>query len=93
MNKHYHSYRNSKGQFATRPRSTNRAARAKQNENEIVPGRLYAYKDITVRAIGKTLDSNFRRLVSFHKTLFGLVKDSELKKIGGTKVEKYLKNA
>ena len=41
MNKHYHNYRNSKGQFATRPRSTNRAARAQQ----------YAYKTTIVASL------------------------------------------
>lgn len=87
MNKFY-NYRNSQGKF------TRRVARAKDGKftNKIVNGRLYSFKGATVRALKKDAESG-TRLVSFHKTLLGYVKDSELQKIDSRKVKTYLEQA
>lgn len=83
----YHNYRNSLGRF------TRRLARAKDGTfaptRKIVPGRLYNWRGATVRALKKDTQTG-ARLVSFHKTLFGFVKDTELQKINRRKVENYL---
>ena len=71
----YHNFRNSKGQFAPRL--------------NIVAGRLYNFKGATVRALQKDIKAG-SRLVSFHKTLFGFVKDRELTRIDSRKVKNYL---
>lgn len=88
----YYNYRNSLGQF------TRRVARAKDGKFaspkriKIVAGRLYDFRGATVRAL-KTGAVTGKRLVSFHKTLMGYVKDSDLKVISPRKVKKYLANA
>lgn len=86
----YYNHRNSRGQF------TRRVARAKNGKFtspfQIVAGRLYDYRGATVRALKKDTVTG-ARLVSFHKTLFGFVKDAELDKINRRKVETYLASA
>lgn len=57
---------------------------------KIVAGRLYEWKGVTVRAFGQVGNE---RLVMAHKTLAGLVPDSELKPITKDAVEKYLSKA
>jgi len=85
----YHNVRNSKGQF-TRQLAVSRAPDGKfATPFKIVAGRLYSYRGATVRALQRDTKAN-ARLISFHKTLFGFVKDNELKKIPASKVEKYL---
>ena len=85
MNKFY-NIRNSAGQFT---RKVNRANDGKfASPNKIVAGRLYSWKNQVVRALKK--DDKGARLVSLHHTLFGFVKDSELKKIDKHKVNKHL---
>jgi hypothetical protein len=51
---------------------------------------LYGYRGIVVRAKGLT--NNNLRIVSYHKSLFGFVKDSELNLINKKEVEQYLSN-
>lgn len=82
-----YNFRDSSGRFA------------KQNFHrtllQIVPGRLYGYKGGTVRAhylFGKN-SAEPKWLVSFHKTLFGLVKPSELMWIDAEQVMEYLDHA
>ena len=87
----YHNVRNSKGQFTRK----SKVARTKDGKfsspYNIVAGRLYDYKGAVVRA-GQKSSSNYRR-VSFHKTLTGIVKDCELKKVNKSAVKAYLSNA
>lgn len=71
-------YRLKNGRFARRP------------VNRVVPGRLYDFKGSVVRA-GQKIGA--KRLVSLHKTLVGLVNDSELKKVDPSTVSDYLANA
>jgi hypothetical protein len=87
----YHNVRNSKGQF-TRKLKVARAKDGKfSSPYNIVAGRLYDYKGAVVRA-GQKGNGSYRR-VSFHKTLTGIVKDCELKKVNKSAVEAYLSNA
>lgn len=71
-------YRLKNGRFARRP------------VNTVVSGRLYDFKGSVVRA-GQKIGT--KRLVSLHKTLVGLVNDSELKKVDPSTVSNYLANA
>ena len=84
----YFNNRNSRGQF------TRRVSRGENGQFapalKVVSGRLYDYRGATVRALHKS--ETGRRMVSFHKTLFGFVKDSELKRASTRKVEKYLRH-
>lgn len=57
---------------------------------KIVSGRLYNWKGITVRAFGTV---GGKRFVAAHKTLTGLVDESELKPITKEAVEAYLAKA
>ena len=75
MNTNYHNFRNSKGQFTPRL--------------NIVAGRLYNFRGATVRALQKDTKAG-ARLISFHKTLFGFVKDSDLTLVNSRKVKNYL---
>lgn len=68
-------YRLKNGRFARKP------------ANNVVSGRLYEFKGSIVRA-GKMIEG--KRLVTFHKTLFGFVKDCQLKKVNNSLVENYL---
>jgi hypothetical protein len=82
----FYNIRNSFGQFT---RKVNRATDGKfSSPDNIVAGRLYSFKGSTVRALKK--DTKGARLVSFHKTLFGFVQDSDLQKINKRKVNNYL---
>lgn len=54
-------------------------------------GCLYSFKGAVVRAIDK--DPSGKRVVSFHKSLFGKVDDSELELVPKSKVKEYLQNA
>ena len=83
-----YNFRNSQGQF------TRRVARAKNGRfaSNIVTGRLYDFRGATVRALKKD-DKTGTRLISFHKTLFGYVKDRDLNKVNSRKVKNYLQNA
>lgn len=69
--------RNSLGQFTSVPQTLN-----------IVPGRLYAWKGIPVRA--KAGNANGYRHVSAHKVLNGFVPESELSIITKNEVQAYL---
>jgi ribosomal protein S14 len=80
-----------------RPRSTGRpastATRANHARPVVVPsaiknGSLYSYRGQTVRAI--QICTNGLRLVASHGSLFGFVKDNDLKKINGEEVKNYL---
>lgn len=83
----YHNYRNSRGQFT---RKVTRAPDGKfTTPLQIVAGRLYNYRGATVRALKRDTLTG-AQLVSFHKTLFGFVRDTELEKINRRKVENYL---
>jgi hypothetical protein len=62
-----------------------------QKQVNVVPGRLYSYKGVVVRA--KKLCSNGLRFVSSHKKLNGFVRDEELRPIDPTTVRSYLENA
>jgi len=68
-------YRLKNGRFARKP------------ANKVVSGRLYEFKGSVVRA-GKMIEG--KRLVTLHKTLFGFVKDGQLKKVNNFLVETYL---
>jgi hypothetical protein len=68
-------YRLKNGRFTRKP------------ANNVVSGRLYEFKGSIVRA-GKVIEG--RRLVTIHKTLFGFVKDCQLKKVDNSFVETYL---
>lgn len=60
----------------------------------IVPGRLYGYKGAVVRAGKDTLRASItRRHVSFHKTLFGYVPETDLVNVSARRVQQYLKKA
>lgn len=61
-----------------------------KNIPNVVPGRLYSYKGVIVRA--KRLCNNGLRFVTFHKTLNGFVPDSQLSTISREKVQEYLAN-
>ena len=88
MNINYHNLRNSKGQF-TRRLVAKRASNGKFiSPFNIVSGRLYNFKGTTVRALQK--NTKGERLVSFHKSLFGFVKDAQLEKVNSRVVKKYL---
>jgi hypothetical protein len=83
----YYNYRNSEGRFT---RQIPRAQDGKfASPTTVVAGRLYDFRGATVRALQKN-NSTGTRLVSFHKTLFGYVKDADLQKIGKGKVKNYL---
>lgn len=84
----FHNYRNSFGQFTRRVTRTSDGKFA----SNVIAGRLYDFKGATVRALKKD-DETGLRLVSFHKTLLGYVKDSQLTKVDGRKVQKYLQKA
>lgn len=83
----YYNHRNSRGQFTRRVARTSDGRFA--TPFQIVAGRLYNYRGATVRALKKDTVTG-ARLVSFHKTLFGFVRDTELEKINRRKVENYL---
>jgi hypothetical protein len=77
-----HNLRTPTGQFA--PISAVRPL-------NVVPGRLYAWKGIPVRA--KAGNANGYRHVSAHKVLNGFVPEAELTLIGKNDVQAYLKKA
>ena len=58
---------------------------------KIVSGRLYEWKGNVVRAFGSIGKTG--RMVCIHKTLFGVVKESQLKNISKEKVLAYLEEA
>jgi hypothetical protein len=58
------------------------------NVNGVKNGALYSYRGQVVRAISKC--SNGLRLVGSHNTLFGFVRDRDLKKINTNSVNNYL---
>ena len=68
---------------------TGRFTKVQPKTCTIVPGRLYEYKDVIVRAGQKT--STGLRLVTFHKVLSGFVPDTDLKVVGKARVASYLK--
>jgi len=71
----YHNYRDKNGRFA---------------RNEVVrAGCLYDLNGVTVRA--RKMCNNGYRLVSLHNTLFGFIRDSNLRKVTNKKVSSYLK--
>lgn len=78
-----HTYRNPLGQFALLPLQP-------VPVEQIVPGRIYGYKGIGVRAVTKTQG---KVLVCFHKTLMGLVEPEQLSKLNKTQVDEYLAHA
>lgn len=84
-----HNTRNSQGRF-TRNLPVKRTSDGKfASLFNIVPGRLYNFKGATVRALQKDTKRG-KRLVSFHKTLFGFVTDKELQKVDRRRVNNYL---
>lgn len=54
-------------------------------------GCLYNFRGAVVRAVDK--DASGKRLVSFHKALFGTVDDADLELVPKSKVRAYLANA
>jgi hypothetical protein len=86
----YYNHRNSLGRFTRRVRRADDGRFAPTTQ--VVAGRLYDYRGATVRALKRDSDTG-TRLVSFHKTLFGFVKDKELKRIPASRVKNYLSKA
>ena len=62
-----------------------------KNVTTVVPGRLYSYKGVVVRA--KNLCNNGLRFITSHKKLNGFVRDEELTIIDKDRVREYLQNA
>jgi hypothetical protein len=63
-----------------------------KNKNNIISGRLYNWKGITVRAFGLGPVGKYRLVVA-HKILSGLVEDTDLKPITKQEVDAYLNHA
>ena len=85
-----YNFRDSLGRFAVRPYLIPTTPSLK-----IVPGRLYGYKGIVVRAghlYGKS-SGNPKWFVCFHKTLCGFVDTKELTLIDKARVSEYLSYA
>ena len=90
MQKKY-NIRDKKGQFVKLVSPSHSCACGKKKcGTNIVSGRLYDWKGVTVRAFGNV---NGKRFISAHKSLTGLVEDVELKPITKQAVETYLAQA
>lgn len=72
-----YNFRDQSGKFTIKPKN-----------GTVVPGRLYEYNGVVVRA-GKLL-RNKKRLVQYHRQLNGFVSDKDLKFIDKDKVNQYL---
>lgn len=77
------------GRFVRINKSRPKAIKSKRMINSSIKnGSLYSFRGQTVRAL--QICNNGLRLVGFHKSLFGFVKDSELIKIEKPRVTQYL---
>jgi hypothetical protein len=85
-----YNYRDKTGKFAKLTSAKEGSCLCGKNQcgtTTIVAGRLYNWKGVTVRAFGQVGN---QRLVMAHKTLSGLVADSELRAISKEEVTAYL---
>jgi hypothetical protein len=81
----------SMSKHAIRSKLTGRFIPRPAPASNVVNGRLYDYRGATVRAKRKC--NNGTRMISFHNSLFGFVKDTELTPISREKVTEYLSYA